>query len=348
MHMRVGPRPAPVILNSYSLTGDLLSFDRCPLQYRLFTRTGVRQSHPVQQWYGNFLHLGMRRAYDAWKENPDLTRFLWSEPLAGDYGELVEAVTARLQADGLFRPSSMGAIAENRLLRAIRVLGPLVFPLIKEAEVKLSAVRQAETEQGEEIAYQITGVVDVLAATRFTSDTDNPLVAYVMKRLDELGNTDEELEVILDYKGIARGEVDDAGEMASRQILTYSWLRNRRLRKKVVAAGAVVFVNDLLAAGDDPNVDPTDEELDELLDQAIVPVAVGGSLPEEAAEFFDARVEQIEAAQVQEAEGAVLEESWPPRPKKRTCVACDARYHCPSSAANRPKRVVGVFAPAAP
>lgn len=346
--MRVGPRTAPVMLNSYSLTGDLLSFDRCPLQYRLFTRTGVRQSHPVQQWYGNFLHLGMRRAYDAWQEDPDLSRFLWSEPLEGDHGELVETVTARLRADGLFRPSTMGAIAEKRLLRAIRVLGPLVFPLIKEAEVKLSAVRQAETEQGEEIAYQITGVVDVLAATRFTSDIDNPLVAYVMKRLDGLGTTDDELEVILDYKGIAREEVNDADEMASRQILTYSWLRNRRLQKKVVAAGAVVFVNDLLATGDDPNTDPTGDELDELLDNAIVPVAVGGSLPEEAAEFFDARVEQIEAAQVQEAEGAALEESWPARPAKRTCVACDARYHCASSAANRPKGVVGVFAPDAP
>lgn len=346
--MKVGPRTAPVMLNSYSLTGDLLSFDRCPLQYRLFTRTGVRQSHPVQQWYGNFLHLGMRRAYDAWRADPDLTRFLWSEPLEGDYGELVEVVTARLRADGLFRPSSMGVIAEKRLLRAIRVLGPLVFPLIKEAEVKLSAVRQANTEQGVKNAYQITGVVDVLAATRFTSDTDNPLVAFVMDRLDGLGPTDDELEVILDYKGIARKEVADAGEMAGRQILTYSWLRNRRMQKEVVAAGAVVFVNDLLAKGGDPNVDPTAEELVRLLDQVIVPVAVAGSLPEEAAEFFDARVEQIEAAQSEEADGTDLEESWPPRPVKRTCVACDARYHCASSAANRPKGVSGVFAPDAP
>src|ERR1700742_3534933 len=107
--MRVGPRSAPVLLSSYSLTGDLLSFDRCALQYRLFTRTGVRQSHPVQQWYGNFLHLGMRRAYDKWREDPDLTRFRWAEPLEGDYEELVGVVTARLQADGLFRPASMGA-----------------------------------------------------------------------------------------------------------------------------------------------------------------------------------------------------------------------------------------------
>src|SRR5262245_13488557 len=178
--MRVGPRQAPVLLDSYSLTGDLVSFDRCALQYRLFTRTGVRQSHPVQQWYGNFLHLGMRRAYDAWRSDPDMARFVWSDPLAGDYGDLVELVTGRLRADGLFRPSSMGVQAEQRLLRAVRVLGPLIFPLVKEAEVRLSAVRQVTTSNGnDEVVYQITGVVDVLGATKFTTETNNPLVANI-------------------------------------------------------------------------------------------------------------------------------------------------------------------------
>jgi len=336
------------MLNSYSLTGDLLSFDRCPLQYRLFTRTGVRQSHPVQQWYGNFLHLGMRRAYDEWRANSDMARFEWSDPISGPYGDLVQVVTARLRADGLFRPSSMGVQAEQRLLRAIRVLGPLVFPLIKEAEVRLSAVRQAKAEGGGEIAYQITGVVDVLAATKFTTDTDNALVANVMRRLDGLEASDEELEVILDYKGIARDAVGDAVETAGRQILTYSWLRNRRQQRNVVAAGAVVFVNDLLGPKDDPNIDPAGEQLDDLLDQVIEPIAVGGNLPEQAAEFFDGRVERIEAAEESEGGGAPLDESWPPRPEKRTCVACDARYYCPSSKVKRPRGVSGIFAPDAP
>lgn len=347
--MRVGPRRAPVVLNSYSLTGDLLNFDRCPLQYRLFTRTGIRQSHPVQQWYGNFLHLGMRTAYDAWRSDHDLTRFRWEDPLAGPYGDLVEMVTSRLRADGLFRPSTMGIQAEQRLLRAIRVLGPLIFPLIKEAEVQLSAVRQAEAANGaDQVAYQITGVVDVLAATKFTTDTDNPLVANIMGRLVGLDGTGEELEVILDYKGIARDAVKDAVEMAGRQILTYAWLRNRRQQKEVVAAGAVVFVNDLLPSGADPNVDPTPDELRALLNRVIEPIAVKGGLPEQAAKFFDERVERIEASQALERTGAALETIWPPKPDKKTCVACDARYHCPTSAVQRPRGVTGAFSPDAP
>jgi hypothetical protein len=338
-----------VVLNSYSLTGDLLSFDRCALQYRLFTRTGVRQSHPVQQWYGNFLHLGMRHAYDAWRVDPDMARFVWSDPLDGPYRDLVEMVSNRMRADGLFRPSSMGVQAEQRLLRAIRVLGPIIFPLIKEAEVRLSAVRQAPASNGkDDVTYQITGVVDVLAATRFTTDADNPLVANIMSRLPGLGITDSELEVILDYRGIARDAVDDAVEMAGRQILTYAWLRNRRHQRAIVAAGAVVFVNDLLPPGADPNVDPTPKELDALLDQVIEPIAVGGDLPEDAAKFFDDRVERIEAAQAQEKPGMALDTIWIPKPHKQTCGACDARYHCQTSAVQRPRGVTGAFSPDAP
>ena len=100
------------------------------------------------------------------KTSADMTRFIWSEPVAGDYGELVKLGGGRLRAEGLFRPSSMGVQAEQRLLRAIRVLGPLIFPLIKEAEVRLSAIRQALASNGtDEVVYQVTGVVDVLGAT---------------------------------------------------------------------------------------------------------------------------------------------------------------------------------------
>ena len=337
-----------MLLPSYSLTGDLLSYDRCAYQYRLFTRTGVRQSHPVQQWYGNFLHMGMRHAYDLWRsEEDEPMSFVWADPLVPPFAELVEHVTRRLRALGLFRPASMGEIAEQRLVRAIRVLGPLIFPLIKEAEVRLAAVRHATGAEHEpETIYQITGVVDVLASTRFAAAADNPLVAEVLRGVGDIPAS-EELEVIVDYKGIARADIEDMLETAERQILTYAWLRNRRVGGSVVTAGAVVFVNDLLAGDGDPNVDPTATELEDLLRAAIEPVVVTTGSPEDAAQFFDERVREIEARQQLEGT-APLDEIWVPRPHHATCVACDARYHCPESDVEKPEGVHGVFAPDAP
>ena len=187
----------------------------------------------------------------------------------------------------------------------------------------------------------------MLGATKFTTEADNPLVTNIICRLPALKLSDDELEVILDYKEIARNAVNDPVTMASQQILTYSWLRNRRAQREIVAAGAVVFVNDLLPDGADPNADPSPRELDALLNQAIEPIGVSGTLPEQAVRFFDTRVERIEAAQTEED-----------RPTSRTGLAADAReadlrrlrrrYHCPKSAVQRPAGVNGIFAPDAP
>ena len=129
--MRVGPRQAPVLLNSYNLTGDLVSFDRCALQYRLFTRTGVRQSHQVASGTATSCTSECARPTGVANAAVQSLHLVW--PVAGDYGGAGQARWWRLRAEGLFRPSSMGVQAERRLLRAIHVLGPLIFPLIKEA-----------------------------------------------------------------------------------------------------------------------------------------------------------------------------------------------------------------------
>ncbi len=49
--MRLSKRPPMYSLPSYSLTGDLVAFLRCGLQYR-YTRIGqLPPTRPVQAWF---------------------------------------------------------------------------------------------------------------------------------------------------------------------------------------------------------------------------------------------------------------------------------------------------------
>src|SRR5262249_43531982 len=100
--MRLSKRPAIYSLPPYSLTGDLLGFLRCGLQYR-YTRIGqLPSTQPVQMWFGQFIHGVLEEAYrryDLARRSGRIDPPPWPTATITDIAELIKR---RLAAQGLF------------------------------------------------------------------------------------------------------------------------------------------------------------------------------------------------------------------------------------------------------
>ena len=151
--MTLNMRGLPFEVPRYSLTGDVLSFQRCPLQYRYYNGSSLPPSRPVQMWTGEFVHGVLEEAFRHWQlHHPP---FPWPchptpwpsppTPLArasNDIGVLGDLVETKLAAGGK-RPRSRTArdAAYGRVEAGVNILAPHLFPLITSAEQQISGTR---------------------------------------------------------------------------------------------------------------------------------------------------------------------------------------------------------------
>lgn len=320
--MELSTSRKPYIIPSYSLTGDLLAYLKCGLQYRYHNRGALPPSKPVQLWFGEFIHAVMEEAYLRWAagEAPGTFPWNWEEHIR----PIELTIARRLARRGLVPPyrvfcpwdparlpacddpdckqANHKLIASRRAEAAINTWGPHLFPLIAVPEVRLQGIRRLLGEKVRAPYYEVTGIVDVLASVKLAqADPDNLIIRYLREVpeirtfLDAPGTSS--FELIVDYKGTRRpGFRSDSWKHFEWQVSTYAWLRQRMPDASPVVAGIVLFLNELEMSVEEfeelqqdvregtTDVMPAGEERDRILGWRS-----GLPLPEVSAQFRERR-----------------------------------------------------------
>ena len=199
--MKLSTKSKEYIVPEYSLTGDLISFLTCNLQYRYQNRGTLPPSTPIQLWFGEFIHGVMEESYLKWEyldENSNINpqdipddspyknqkslKFPWN--WMHDIRPIEEMIESRLKTRGLVAPrnyydSSINIDEERkdeynprkmlysaRAEAAINIWGPHLFPLINNTEMLIKGIRDMpdlEDYEKRSDSYTINGVLDVLS-----------------------------------------------------------------------------------------------------------------------------------------------------------------------------------------
>jgi hypothetical protein len=273
--MTLSSRDQPYKIPEYSLTGDLLAYLNCGLQYRYHNRGCLPPSKPIQLWFGEFIHSVMEEAFIEWKQNTQRKRFPWQ--WIPEIRNIELQISQRLRARGLNPPANIFCpyessyqrqgwcpdgnhphklIASRRAEEAINTWGAHLFPLIDSAEVHLRGIRDMPGYKERESRcdyYEITGIIDVISSINLrNSPSGNLILHYIQKNpsvkkyIDSLSVS--EYEIIVDYKGMGRPSLaEPRGNWTYHewQILTYAWLRSQQPEARTIAAGIIFYLNEL-------------------------------------------------------------------------------------------------------
>nr|WP_294998490.1 PD-(D/E)XK nuclease family protein [uncultured Methanobrevibacter sp.] len=287
--MKLPSRSKSYMIPEYSLTGDLLSFLTCNLQYRYQNKGTLPPSKPVQRWFGEFIHGVMEEAYLQWDATNKQFPWNWKR----DIRPIEDMIDTRLQVDGLYpydeklfysllnseltiedlNEHDHKKLASARAEKAINVWGPHLFPLIDSSELLIKGLRNMpnyDEKTSRSNYYGINGVVDVLSSMKINKNINQSNLDNYNNKIIEFLKKDEkfrekitqftqgdEYEIIIDYKGMKRppeknnNTFNNPWENHKQQILTYSWLRSQQEDSKPIFAGIIFYLNELVPSKED-------------------------------------------------------------------------------------------------
>ena len=365
--MTFSVRPQVYTLPSYSLTSDLLGFLRCGLQYRYSRIGNLPPSHPVQLWFGQFIHAVLEESYRQVKEGK-MKLPPWSD---ADITGIMDRIDRRLAARNIrCWDEDSEILGRRRATAAVNELGPLLFPLINQAEVRVRGARKLPDEVKGVVTrdierYEMLGVIDVVTQVELFGPKfrGNKLLELIVEELPE--DPPAEFEVIVDYKGMKRPDLAEKGtshaDIYEWQVHTYANLR-RTISQKEVIAGVLVYLNELVPTKSDfrllqkalatkdkgvilPDAGSQDEKalrewkskdpiptlsLGFRLKRAIRVIPISDASIAKSLKQFDDTVGRIEMCLAEEAKTGCVISSWEKNADHEpTCEACDSRTYCP-------------------
>jgi len=275
-------------------------------------------------------------------------------------------VEATLRAQGK-NPRSFD-VRDNAYIRAVRAvndLGPHLFPLISAAEEKVIGTRSIPPSPPGQppprsTLYELHGIIDVLTNVQLGAVPTTNVIRQAVQSacLGYAGN----FEVIVDYKGSRRPATNHTyWQQHDWQVQTYAWLRTRQPNSLPVAAGFLLYVNELapvrgdlvelksaMASGN-TDVVPARGSSDAYqlstwqpgnaipqfslafrLARAIRVIPVNVASQRAAATNFDNVVSGIELCVAAEAAAGTVMQHWQSSGDAESCAACDFRHFCPS------------------
>lgn len=209
--------------------------------------------------------------------------------------------------------------------------------------------------------YAMTGVADVITSVKIGEiSLKNRLMQYLSSddRIKDFMDEYDEFEIIIDYKGMMRPNLDDpAWDHHTWQVYTYMWLRNQQLisegKDYPVIGGILLYLSELHPSADfNKNFITTVEAkntdiLPQKADLELVKAGKPGTerfrmnrsfrlIPYDEAEVenslrnFDGTVAEIETnVQSEMRNSKDVMSHWKGCFKQERCTACDAKTFCP-------------------
>jgi hypothetical protein len=355
--MTLSVRPHNSILPSYSLTGDLLSFLRCGLQYRYAQPGNLRPPHSSQQWFAQFLQQVLEEAWLASQQHHGQLP-PWPE---SDTRQLLDHVNERLESQGIRCTTAAGAeYGRQRAAAALNELAPLLFPLLTHFPLRTRCSRPPN--------YELTAVIHGIARLCPSNPllSDNPLVRMLCEQLPTASHST--IELVVDFRGSERPENSDAPQPINDphcwQMQAAAHLRAPNASAPL-AAGLMIHLNELvpgrshfialrkallqqprptlLPDADSPDArilqtwrphDPTEPppllSLQFRLRRALRFIPIDPQLQQQALHELDQIARRIITCQSRESATGQILTAWDRNPSHPpTCEACDARTWCP-------------------